>query len=165
MRKVKIKTDYKGKDYFYKAFVYIELLYDLENKGLKYYLYSFLCLSFTIFIIYNKYKYRNLIDLIPFKKYVRDCKRSVFYNLTKVYNKSPYVAICMSALNMENYIKKNLLSIINQSFQDFEIIVVNDKSTDETMNIIQEIQLNDDRIKVISHSVNLGVYHSRIESV
>ena len=38
MRKVNIKTDYKGKDYFDRGFAYTELLYDLENKGLKYYL-------------------------------------------------------------------------------------------------------------------------------
>ena len=66
---------------------------------------------------------------------------------------------------MENYIKKNLLSILNQSFQDFEIIVVNDKSTDETENIIHRIQLEDDRVKLLSHSQNLGVYRSRIESI
>ena len=66
---------------------------------------------------------------------------------------------------MENYIEKNLLSIINQSFQDFQIIVINDKSTDETENIIKRLQLEDDRIKIISHFENLGVYRSRMESI
>ena len=66
---------------------------------------------------------------------------------------------------MEKYIKKNLLSIINQSFQDFAITIVDDKSTDKTGNIIKKLQINDERIKVISHSKNLGLYHSRIESI
>jgi len=66
---------------------------------------------------------------------------------------------------MQDYIEKNLLSIINQSFQDFEIIIVNDDSEDETENIIKRIQLKDDRIKLVSHSSNLGVYRSRIESI
>ena len=66
---------------------------------------------------------------------------------------------------MEKYLKKNLLSILNQSFQDFEIILVNDASIDETENIIKKFQLIDDRIKLISHTINLGVYRSRIESI
>ncbi len=66
---------------------------------------------------------------------------------------------------MQDYIEKNLLSIINQSFQDFEIIIINDASEDETEDIIKRIQLEDDRIKLVSHSSNLGVYRSRIESI
>ena len=61
--------------------------------------------------------------------------------------------------------KKNLLIIINQSFQDFEIIIVDDASTDETVNIIRRIQLEDNRIKLVSHNINLGVYRARIESI
>ena len=40
---------------------------------------------------------------------------------------------------MEKYIEKNLLSIINQSFQDFEIIIINDYSKDNTEKIIKKI--------------------------
>ena len=66
---------------------------------------------------------------------------------------------------MEKYFKKNLLSLLNQSFQDFEIIIINDKSTDETENIIKNIKLFDNRIKLIFHNKNLGGYHSRVESI
>ena len=59
---------------------------------------------------------------------------------------------------MENYIKQNILSILNQSFQDFEIIIINDNSSDKTELIIKEIQIDDDRIKII-------IYRSRIESI
>ena len=62
------------------------------------------------------------------------------------------MTICISLLNMENYIYQNLISILNQSFQDFEIIVINDNSADNTEAIIKNIQLDDDRIKLISHS-------------
>ena len=51
---------------------------------------------------------------------------------------------------MEKYIESNLLSIINQSFQKFEIIIINDFSKDNTENIIKRIQLEDDRIKIIN---------------
>ena len=66
---------------------------------------------------------------------------------------------------MENFIEKNLLSILNQSFQDFHIIIVNDNSNDKTDIIIRKIQHEDKRIKIISHKKTLGVYRSRIESI
>ena len=66
---------------------------------------------------------------------------------------------------MELYIKQNLLSILNQSFQDFEIIIVNDFSKDKTENIIRDLQKYDCRIKLVNHHKNLGVYHSRIEAI
>ena len=65
---------------------------------------------------------------------------------------------------MELYISKSLLSIIIQSFQNFEIIIVNDNSNDNTEKIIKNIQLEDNRIKIINHLKNLGVYCSRINA-
>jgi glycosyltransferase involved in cell wall biosynthesis len=66
---------------------------------------------------------------------------------------------------MEKYIERLVLSIINQNFQDFEIIIVNDKSNDQTENIIQRIKMKDSRIKVINHLNNQGVYNSRVDAV
>ena len=66
---------------------------------------------------------------------------------------------------MEKFIEKNLISILNQSFQNFHIIIVNDASNDKTDEIIRRIQLDDKRIKLISHKKTLGVYRSRIESI
>ena len=66
---------------------------------------------------------------------------------------------------MEKYIESSLLSIINQSFKYFEIIVVNDNSNDNTQNIIRNIQNKDKRIKCVNHSKNLGVFSSRADSI
>ena len=66
---------------------------------------------------------------------------------------------------MENYIEKVVFSIINQSFQDFEIIIVNDNSNDNTESIIKKLILKDNRIKGINHSKNLGVYASRVDAI
>ena len=55
--------------------------------------------------------------------------------------------------------------MINQSFQDFEIVVVNDNSNDKTNEILMRLQKEDARIKIINHSKNLGTYHSRVEGV
>ena len=66
---------------------------------------------------------------------------------------------------MQKYIESSLLSIINQSFQFFEIIIVNDNSKDGTLDIIKQIQKKDNRIKYINHSKNQGVYSSRADGI
>ena len=75
-----------------------------------------------------------------------------------------FLSICIPVYNMELYISKALLSIINQSFQNFEIIIVNDNSNDNTEKIIKNFQLEDNRIKIINHLKNLGVYCSRVNA-
>ena len=117
---------------------------------------------------YHKRIYLNTkvkVLLKSFKEYINNCKKSKKYNRLIVKNEFPYISICLSVLNMEKYIRQNILSILNQSFQDFEIIIINDKSNDKTEIKIKEMQLEDDRIKVINHFENLGVYRSRIESI
>ena len=66
---------------------------------------------------------------------------------------------------MKSYIKKVIQSILNQSFQNFEIIIVNDHSNDSTLAEIKKLQLEDNRIKLINHSKNLGVYNSRVDAI
>ena len=128
---------------------------------LKYFCYSIILLYFLI-IIFRK---GNHLCLKSYRIYINNCKKLNRYNRVKIRNKNPYLSICLSSLNMENYIETNLLSIINQSFQNFEIIIINDKSEDNTENIIKRIQKEDDRIIIINHRVNLGVYRSRVESI
>ena len=66
---------------------------------------------------------------------------------------------------MEKYIERVVLSIMNQIFQDFEIIIVNDKSNDQTGNIIQKLKSKDSRVKLINHLNNQGVYNSRVDAI
>ena len=77
------------------------------------------------------------------------------------YNNNPYLSICIPVFNMEKYISKALLSIINQSFKNYEIIIVNDNSKDDTEQIIKNFQSQDSRIKLLQNYKNLGVYYSR----
>ncbi len=66
---------------------------------------------------------------------------------------------------MEKNLEKALLSILNQSFNDIEIIIVNDNSKDDTVKIIQRFQKEFKNIKIIMHLENRGVYKSRIDAV
>ena len=138
------------------------LLYFYNHK----YIFYITCLFIIIFLLIFEILYNKTTILSKsFKKYIKDCKKLILYNRNKIYNKFPYISICISILNIETFIERNLLSIINQSYQDFEIIIVNVNSNDETENIIKKIQLNEDRIKLISHSEKIGIYRTRIESI
>jgi len=61
------------------------------------------------------------------------------HNENKSLNKYPFVSICIPVYNIEKYIERAVLSLINQSFQDFEIIIVNDCSNDNTLKIINSL--------------------------
>ena len=120
-----------------------------------------------LLIVFNSFYKTNetLLFLKPFEKYVNECKHARKLQRTKIFSEHPYISVCLAALNMRLYMQQNLLSIINQSFQNFEIIVVNDFSRDETEDIILNLQASDSRIKLVNHYQNLGVYHSRIEAI
>lgn len=60
----------------------------------------------------------------------------------------------MAVYNGEPYIKETVLSILNQSFGDFEFIIVDDSSTDDTANVVTSFK--DPRIILIKNEVNMG---------
>lgn len=73
----------------------------------------------------------------------------------------PLVSVIVPAYNLECYIEKCLDSILSQKFDDFEIIIVNDGSSDNTLGIIQEYQQKSDKIKCFSYKKNQGVSYAR----
>lgn len=70
------------------------------------------------------------------------------------------VSIIMPAYNVKDYIKASILSVINQTYQNWELIIINDGSTDNTLDIIQECILLDSRIVLINQE-NRGVSATR----
>ena len=168
MREVEIK-DYlnnTNERFFYRNLIIIfDFFLESDIKGFKFFLFVSISFAFIGIIVYDIYYNHKIICSDECKKYIKDCKNSIMYDRDKIYNKNPYISICISVLNMEKYIYQNLLSIINQSFQDFEIIIINDNSVDKSEAIIKNIQLDEDRIKLISHSNNLGFYFSKVESI
>lgn len=71
------------------------------------------------------------------------------------------VSIVLTAYNAETTIERAILSCINQTLKDIEIIIVNDFSNDNTLNIIQHYCNKDSRIKLINHNINKGAGLSR----
>lgn len=59
---------------------------------------------------------------------------------------NPKISVIMSVYNGEKYLREAIECILNQTFTDFEFIIVNDGSTDNSLGIIQSY--NDKRIKI-----------------
>ena len=75
------------------------------------------------------------------------------------------VSVIIAAYNVENYICECLESVYNQTLKDIEIIVCDDCSTDNTLNLIKSIAEYDQRIKVVANEKNLGLLHNRKSGV
>jgi glycosyltransferase involved in cell wall biosynthesis len=65
------------------------------------------------------------------------------------------ISVLMPVFNTDKYVHQSIQSILNQSFEDFEFIIINDGSTDDSLKIIQSFQ--DKRIRIIQNEKNLGL--------
>ncbi len=70
-------------------------------------------------------------------------------------NTAPKISLIMSVYNGEDYLRDAIESVLNQTFRDFELIVINDCSTDSTGEILNRFAQLDERIKVHTNEVNL----------
>jgi glycosyltransferase involved in cell wall biosynthesis len=77
---------------------------------------------------------------------------------------APKVSVLMSVWNGERYLKPAVESILNQTFGDFEFLIVNDGSQDRTAEILTACAKQDARIKVTHHPVRCGISESLNEA-
>lgn len=76
-------------------------------------------------------------------------------------NKKPLVSVLMPAYNAEKYISESIESILNQSFKNFELLIVDDASTDSTLRIAKRFEKIDQRIQVFANKKNLNIAANR----
>lgn len=72
--------------------------------------------------------------------------------------KNPLISVVLPIFNVELYIYDAIQSVLNQTIQDFEIIVIDDCSTDKTVDVV--ISFKDERIKIITKEQNKGLIDS-----
>lgn len=71
------------------------------------------------------------------------------------------ISVVIPTKNGGKYIRRAVESVLNQSETDFEIIIINDASTDETISILSELEQKDSRIRVITNTKSVGPGISR----
>ena len=80
--------------------------------------------------------------------------------MTLLQQTQPAVTVLMCCFNAERWLTLSITSVLNQSFKNFEFIIIDDGSTDNSLNLINKFSAIDSRIVVISKS-NTGPSHSR----
>ena len=73
----------------------------------------------------------------------------------------PFVSVLMTAYNRENFIAEAIESVLTSSYTNFELVIVDDCSTDKTFEIIQYFAIKDQRIRYYQNEKNLGDYPNR----
>jgi len=68
---------------------------------------------------------------------------------------NPKVTVLMPVYNAEKYVGEAIESILNQTFKDFEFLIINDGSTDKSLDVINSY--SDPRIRVVNNETNLGL--------
>ena len=76
--------------------------------------------------------------------------------MNKSVKSEPLVSVVITAFNAEEYIEKSVYSVLCQTYKNLEVIIVDDASTDNTLEIIRKIK--DSRIRVFGNSYNNGTY-------
>lgn len=80
---------------------------------------------------------------------------------TKMQKETPLVSVLMTAYNRQKYIAEAVESVISSTYQNWELIIVDDMSKDKTVEIAEAYAKKDNRIKVYVNEKNLGDYPNR----
>ncbi|KKQ86156.1 MAG: hypothetical protein UT08_C0001G0022 [Candidatus Woesebacteria bacterium GW2011_GWB1_38_8] len=76
---------------------------------------------------------------------------------------NPQISIVLPSYNSAKYLEDSVNSILNQTFKDFELIIIDDGSKDNTQKILNKF--NDKRIKKVKHKKNIGLVRSLNEGI
>jgi len=74
------------------------------------------------------------------------------------------VSVLVTVYNREPYLRETLLSILDSTYDDFEVIVVDDNSSDNSAEIAKQIAVQNSRIQIYTNDKNLGDYPNRIKA-
>ena len=118
-------------------------------------------------IRFIKYSHKYIIQIeVDFKKikeyinFICNKKLSIIYHFNKF--NIPKISFITAVYNKQQYLSQFLTSVQNQILKEFELIIIDDFSTDNSLKIIKNYQDKDNRIKLIKNKKNRGTFVSRI---
>ena len=110
----------------------------------------------------NKFDKRKMnIILEKTNKWINLCQNETLNPNFVDSIEKPKITALITLFNSQNYIKTAVKSVQNQLFSDIEILIVEDCSKDNSHSIIQNMQKNDKRIKIIKNKKNRGALYSK----
>ena len=96
------------------------------------------------------------------KEFIKNNINGLLINTEKVQlSQKPNVSVVIPCYNCSKYILRAIRSIQNQDFSNFEIIIANDGSKDDSLTILQQLQKEENRIRIINNKVNMGTLYTR----
>jgi glycosyltransferase involved in cell wall biosynthesis len=95
------------------------------------------------------------------RNYMNKCLEGIIRNVAFTISNNPKISVIVPVYNSQKSIKSTLRSILNQNMIEIEIILINDNSKDNSLEIIENIQKKDPRIILINNKKNMGILYSR----
>ena len=120
-------------------------------------------------IQYNNQNENNIIIKFNYEKNIPQIKKYIFllknaYITSDIYNNknfNPKISFITTVYNKEKYLYSFICSIQNQNLKEYELIIIDDCSSDRSLEIIKNFQKKDVRIKLIRNKKNMGTLYSR----
>ena len=114
------------------------------------------------FFLYNILKLNSYLSFKKFNKYIYICRNGYLINKNiKYFSVNIKISAVIPIFNSYYSIKPTIRSIQNQKMVDIEIIIIDDCSKDNSSSVIEKLQKEDPRIKIIKNKINRGTLFSR----
>jgi glycosyltransferase involved in cell wall biosynthesis len=158
------ENDHKSQEIFLNSEIQIE---KLKRKNINYRVIIFIILVilWNVCFYTNVDKTKNMSRTTALRRgkdFMDKCFNGILMNNNTLYSPSkPKISAVIPIYNCEKTIKAAVRSIQNQNMADIEIILVNDRSTDSSLQIIQELSEEDPRIKIFNNEKNMGTLYTR----
>lgn len=102
----------------------------------------------------------QVVTRFPFASpYPIDYPRTVFHGILSYMNK-PLVSVLIPVYNAEKYLTEAINSVLSQTFSNFELICIDDGSTDNSLSILESFAKQDARVRIYSNVGNKGIAYT-----
>ena len=114
-----------------------------------------------------KEKKKKELELKDMQDFININLNQELININQKFHKisNPKISVIISVYNGEAYLKTALRSIQNQDFMDLEIIIVDDHSKDNSVNLIKELMKEDPRIIFTNNNKNKGALYTKTKGI